>query len=129
MTECESGRMIFSVPSRNARAPTGRDRLEAVACRGQEVPAVAGVRPSGAEAASVVERVTAARCHRLRNDPRYEGFTAAALAERVVGLAVGPEPGHGGWQLVGWVVDGIAETGIEVWCNPGARRVGLRGRA
>jgi hypothetical protein len=90
---------------------------------------VAGVRPSGADAPSVVERAAAARRHRLRNDPRYEGFTAAAFAERVVGLPVGAKLGHGGWQLVGWVVDGIAETGIEVWCNPGARRVGLRGRA
>jgi hypothetical protein len=49
----------------------------------------------------VVERAAAARRHRLRNDPRYEGFTAAAFAERVVGLPVGAKLGHGGWQLVG----------------------------
>jgi hypothetical protein len=86
------------------------------------------VRPSGAEAASAVERATAARRHQLRNDPRYGGFTQAALAERVVGLPVGPEPGHGGWWLVGRVVDGIAETELEVWCEPAARRIGLRER-
>jgi hypothetical protein len=62
---------------------------------------VAGVRSSGADAPSVVERAAAARRHRLRNDPRYEGFTAAAFAERVVGLPVGAKLGHGGWQLVG----------------------------
>jgi hypothetical protein len=89
---------------------------------------VAGVRPSGAEAASAVARSTAARRHQLRSDQRYKEFTEAALAERVVGLPVGPEPGRGGWWLVGRVVDGIAETELEVWCEPVARRIGLRER-
>ena len=57
---------------------------------------MAGVRPSGAEAASAVDRATAARREQLRSDPRYAGFTAAAFAERVVELPVGPEPGRGG---------------------------------
>jgi hypothetical protein len=65
---------------------------------------VAGTRPCGAEAASAVERATAARRHQVRNDPRYEGFTEAALAGRAVGLPVGPEPGRGGWWLVWRVV-------------------------
>ena len=82
------------------RRPVGTgSRRSPVAAR--RFPAVAGVRPSGADAPSVVERAAAARRHRLRNDPRYEGFTEAALAERVVGLPVGAKLGHGGWQLVG----------------------------
>jgi hypothetical protein len=64
----------------------------------------------------------------VRNDPRYEGFTDAALTERVVGLLVGPVPGRGGWWRVGRVVDGIAGTELEVWCKPAARRIGLRER-
>jgi hypothetical protein len=86
---------------------------------------VAGVRPSGAEAASAVERATAARRHRSRNVPRYEGFTQAALAGRVVGVPVGREPGCGGWWLVGRVVDGIAEMELEIWSHSVVQRNGL----
>ena len=64
-------------------------------------PAVAGVRPSGAEAASVVERVTAVRRQRLRDGPRYKGAKRprAPSAERAGGQAAAPDAGNGGGRF------------------------------
>ena len=58
-----------------------------------------------------------------RADPRFAAHTAAALAERVVGLPERPERAGGGWWRVGRVVDGIAGAELAVRFHPASGRV------
>ena len=96
---------------------------------------MAGPSPSGlsvpvseADGASAVARATGARRRRIHGDSTFTGFTRAAIAERIVGFTVHPEPGRDTWWRVGWIVDDIAAVELDVWLDPRTRRLGMSER-
>jgi hypothetical protein len=84
--------------------------------------------PSLEESVIAVVKAVAARRARHRADPTHAGLTAAAIAERVMGITLPPRSGRDGWWLVGRVLDELVDAEFSVWYMPGPRRIGLSRR-
>ena len=62
-----------------------------------------------------------------RADPRFSGWTDAAIVEQIVGVAAASRaPDPFGWTLVGEVHDHASDERREVWWHPATDRVRIR---
>lgn len=80
--------------------------------------------PCPVEQAAAVARAVAHQRAVRRADPNFAHYTAAALAERILGLPATPGPPTAdGWVPVGEVRDHAADERRRVWRHPATGRV------